>query len=468
MNLFPTEPVSLSKILIDKLPFAPNGKQSTVYDKNLKGFALRVGATSKSFIVYKRLNNGTPKRVTLGKYGHLTVDQARQMAQQELAKLTQGIDPNAVKKQLREDSQKAEEFTTETLGWLLDKYETDQIKGQKGGRPSTIKNMELVRDYFGERKITLLKQEASKNLLKKANASKEVWVEDKPIILADWLQRPARSITKKEVLERFDFFAKAKPTRTLKGPLQPIQRTHQVVFKFLSSAFNFYLLQIDADDNMVNPCDILKAHKRWKKTEARTRRVIFEKKEGANWFTELNNYADHNEVASDYILFSLLQAGRSIELADLTWDKVDFELEQINFMDTKNGKSYQFPVTKLGMEILKRRHKAKINEFVFGYADSEKYGYITQSAKSHFENIAEKSGVLVSHHDLRRTWGTTAEKLGVSIRTIDHCLKHTVNDVNSHYLGRELDMMLEAMQKVEDYFLSQTEKLKGETVESNS
>lgn len=468
MNLFPTERVSLSKSLIDKLPLSLNGKQITVYDKNLQGFALRIGATSKTFIVYKRLNNGSPKRVTLGKYGHLTIDQARQMAQQELAKLTQGIDPNAVKKQVREELQKTEVSTTETLGWLLDKYEHDQIKGQKGGRPTTLKNIELVRSYFSERTLALLKMETTKNILKKTGAAKEIWIEDKLIVLADWLQRPVRSITKKEVLERFDFFATAKPTRNLKGPLQPIQRTHQIAFKFLSSAFNFYLLGIDADDSMVNPCDILKAHKRWKKTQARTRRVIFEKKEGANWFTELGNYAKHNEVASDYILFSLLQAGRSNEIADLSWDKVDFELKQINFSKTKNGKAYQFPVTKLGMKILKRRHENKINEFVFGYAESEKYGYITQSAKGHFENIAEKSGVLVSHHDLRRTWGTTAEKLLVPIRTIDHCLKHTINDVNSHYLGREIDTMLEAMQKVEDYFLSQTKKLTEDSLESNS
>lgn len=465
MTTFPSERVALSKSLIDKLPFASEGKQATVYDKHLPGFALRIGATAKTFIVYKRLSSGAPKRVTLGRYGHLTIDQARTLAQQELAKLTQGIDPNAIKKQKREKSKQEEVVSVETLEWLLDTYEREQLKGRKGGQPSTLRDLGLVRDYMGERKITLLKEQVSKE--KGAKQEKIKWIEDKEILLPNWLQRPYRSITREEVLQRFDYFALAKPQRVPKEGLRPIQRTHQIVFKFLSTAFNFTLPR--AELSLTNPCDVLTAYKRWKSSNVRTRRVVFEKKEGANWFNAVVDYAKHNPVGSDYILFSLIQAGRSDELANITWDKVDFELQQITYKDTKNGADYHFPLTKMALEILERRKKAKINEFVFGSPESKKHGFVTKSAKPHFENIAEKCGILVSHHDLRRTWTTTASQHSTITKpTIDFCLKHAITGVDKNYYQREISTMLKALQTVEDYFVEQAAKHKEPELESNS
>ena len=35
-----------------------DGKQVTIYDTTLTGFALRIGKTSKTFIVYKRVAHG--------------------------------------------------------------------------------------------------------------------------------------------------------------------------------------------------------------------------------------------------------------------------------------------------------------------------------------------------------------------------------------------------------------------------
>ena len=454
MTAFPTERIALSKSLIDKLPFAAEGKQATVHDKHLPGFALRIGATAKTFIVYKRLSSGTPKRVTLGRYGHLTIEQARILAQQELAKLTQGIDPNAIKRQKRERARQEEVVSVETLGWLLDTYEQEQLRGHKGGQPSTLRDLQLLRDYMGERKITLLREVVRKDKVAKQTTH---WIEDKEILLPDWLQRPYRSITREEVLQRFDYYAVAKPRRVPKGELRPIQRTHQLVFKFLSTAFNLILPR--AELILTNPCDVLSAYKRWKSSNVRTRRVLFEKKEGANWFNAVVDYANQNPVGSDYILFSLLQAGRSDELANITWEKVDFELKQITYKDTKNGADYNFPLTKMALEVLARRKKARINEFVFGSPDSKKHGFVTKSAKHHFEIIAQKCNILVSHHDLRRTWTTTASQHPTITKpTIDFCLKHAVKGVDKSYYQPELGTMLKALQTVEDYFLEQAAK----------
>jgi hypothetical protein len=72
----------LTKTYVDTLqppPVPANAKKSQAFyrDTAIPGFALRVtSADVKTFIVEKRIN-GKNKRISLGRYGHLTVEQAR-------------------------------------------------------------------------------------------------------------------------------------------------------------------------------------------------------------------------------------------------------------------------------------------------------------------------------------------------------------------------------------------------------
>ena len=70
----------LTKRAIDSIRHPQSG-QTFVRDDVLPGFALRVSPGAKSFILEKRIH-GRVRRITLGAYGPLTVDQARKKAQQ--------------------------------------------------------------------------------------------------------------------------------------------------------------------------------------------------------------------------------------------------------------------------------------------------------------------------------------------------------------------------------------------------
>lgn len=438
---------------IESFPLCDDGKQITIYDTTLPGFALRIGKTAKTFIVYKRVAKGAPKRITLGKYGQLTLEAAKVEAKKRLAELSTGIDPTEERRAAKEAVQKSQEHTIQTLGWLIDEYTTQHLIANKGGRKSTLDGIEDCKKYFGEKNIILLKKDG------------EVWKIDRPAKLSNWLDRPFREITREEVLNRFDMFAISKPTRVQKATgLQPISRTHQLCFKYLNSAYNFIIprLELDIKENFRNPFDVLTSYKKWKKTKTRDRMLDFRKEEFALWWNAAVAYRDHNAVASDYILFSLVQAGRSIDIAPLKWSQVDLELQEIKYLDTKNGITYTFPLTKLGMEILERRKEFAINDYVFGYTDSQT-GHIPQDAKFHFKNIAESCGKTISHHDLRRTWGTASMFAKVDYRTMNFCLKHVMNDVNASYLMKHYDLIKESLQKVEDYLLAQVEKFNHET-----
>ncbi len=88
----------LTKTIVDHITAPIDRDQAFYRDGQLKGFGVRITASGvKSFIVEK-LVNGKVRRMTLGRYGEITVEQARREAQKLLGKIATGIDPCAEKK----------------------------------------------------------------------------------------------------------------------------------------------------------------------------------------------------------------------------------------------------------------------------------------------------------------------------------------------------------------------------------
>ena len=75
----PALPIKITKSYVDRLS-TPTTGQAFVRDPELKGFGVRITASgAKSFILEKRID-GKVKRLTLGRYPELTVEQARKEA----------------------------------------------------------------------------------------------------------------------------------------------------------------------------------------------------------------------------------------------------------------------------------------------------------------------------------------------------------------------------------------------------
>ena len=89
-------PRKLTKALLDRLTVQNVGERALVFDSELPGFGVRTTPSGSTFFVQYRAGRGrsAPKRrISIGRYGAITLDQARQTAKRELSKVANGQDP---------------------------------------------------------------------------------------------------------------------------------------------------------------------------------------------------------------------------------------------------------------------------------------------------------------------------------------------------------------------------------------
>ena len=92
--------IRIGKRAVDGL--SPRSKPYIVFDETIKGFGVRVGSNGvKTFVLEFRPGAGgrgvAKRRLTLGRYGETTADQARAAALDARAAIRLGEDPQAEK-----------------------------------------------------------------------------------------------------------------------------------------------------------------------------------------------------------------------------------------------------------------------------------------------------------------------------------------------------------------------------------
>ena len=93
--------MKLTKRVIDALDTDPD-RDVFVWCAELRGFGLRIKPSgTRTFIVQYRTPRGQTRRLALGNYGVLTVDQARTLGRTRLAEVDFGKDPSRERKEAR-------------------------------------------------------------------------------------------------------------------------------------------------------------------------------------------------------------------------------------------------------------------------------------------------------------------------------------------------------------------------------
>ena len=83
--------LKLTKRTVDALE--TGGKDAIFWDRELAGFGARVHATGRKTWVVQSRGPGGPKRVTLGRHGELTVEEARKQAALLIDRIKRGEEP---------------------------------------------------------------------------------------------------------------------------------------------------------------------------------------------------------------------------------------------------------------------------------------------------------------------------------------------------------------------------------------
>ncbi len=388
--------VNITKTTVDKTPLPESG-QVFLRDAKLKGFGLRIMASgARAFIVEKRVD-GKVRRMTIGRYGELTCEQARKEALKLLGQLAVGHNPIAERER--------ERMRTLTLEQVFD----DFVKQRNLKERTLYDYRRLVEVAFGA-----------------------------------WKSRPFVGITKAVVLKLHHELGETRG-----------EAYANLSMRFLRSLFNFAIAQYeDAFGRALiteNPVLRLTQTRAWYRTERR--QTVIKVWELDPWFAALEQIRadEHNEAQciADYLEFLLYTGLRRQEAAQLTWDRVDFKDRSIAIADTKNHVPHVLPLSSSALALLERRAAIARNGYVF--AGDGKHGYIVEP-KRQIAKVVAASNVSFTLHDLRRTFITVAESLDIPPYAIKRLVNHKMrNDVTAGYIVSDLERLRAPMQKISDF-----------------
>lgn len=392
--------IKLTKANVESLPIPVSlipGKvaQQRYYDDTVKGFGVRVtSGKTKAFFVEKRIN-GKLHRITLGRVGVMTAENARKKALTFLGQIASGIDPLAEKRTAK--------VKTASLRQVFEDY----IKARKSIKPQTISN------YTGILNLAF----------------------------ADWLDKPFILITKDEVVKR----------HALLGKQRGCARAN-LAMRVLRALFNFAAAQYeDAQGRSLiteNPTKRLSQTRSWYRIKRRE--TYIKAHELASWYQAVQEV--ENITIRDYLLLILFTGLRREEAASLRWDQIDLKDRALRIADTKNSEVHILPLSDYLYELFLSRRTQAVSDYVFPGPGVN--GHIVEIRKQ-MVKVSEKSAVQFTLHDLRRTFITIAESLDIAAYALKRLLNHKMNnDVTSGYIITDVERLRKPMQQIADYLLS--------------
>lgn len=286
--------VSITKTLLDRWRPPATG-QAFLRDARLPGFGARITAGGAvSFIVEKRIE-GRLVRKTLGRYGVLTVEQARKEAQGFLGEVARGGNPIARREQ--------ERMRGTTLGDAFTAFK----RIRKNLKPRTV--------YDYERQMT--------------------------VGLGDWQKVRLVDISRQRVLARHAELGTEHGHYYANACMRTLSTVMSFALAHYTDGFGNPLL-------LHNPVLVLSQTRAWFKEHRRDR--VLSEAELKPWYQAVEKLRDEPtpsaETVADLLLFLLFTGLRFQEAAGLTWDRVNEAERTIRIEDTKNGDPLTLPVCR--------------------------------------------------------------------------------------------------------------------------
>ncbi|MES9950052.1 MAG: integrase family protein [Candidatus Thiodiazotropha sp.] len=297
----------------------------------------------------------------------------------------------------------------------------DPVEKRRGEKIVEVTLREILEKYLDERR------DRQNNPLKPY--TKKDYRKAMDETFKDYLDKPLSDLTGELVLKLYKARKEESPSRASNAA------------RVLSALFNFARVEYRKADGEsyfpTNPVDTIK--ERRLRYVAPRRKTHIAKENLRQWF-DVVEAVDKQ----DYLKFILLTGIRGGEADGLQWENISFDRESFTLVDPKNRETVELPLpSSLKVRLYERR---KASGLVFEVSDEGRWLRKT---------VIEKSGIVFTRHDLRRTFATMAEGMDISWLSVKRLLNHKTqeSEVTAGYIVAGLDRLKSASKKVEEAIL---------------
>lgn len=396
--------IRITKTSAEKFAYA--GKQVEYFDSKLTGFGVRVNQSTKTYFAQGKVTRADGGRTkfnkSIGRVGILPFDDAWTEAKRILEDAARGITPAQQRRERSSQVERDAELDI-TLKEVFKRY-----LAVKRLKPSTIKEYRECLEHN----------------------------------VPDWMEIPIRSISSTMVFARHAEIGKRSPARA-----DGVMRVIRALCQFVIDTYD------ELDIMIRNPVRKLSATKAWFRPGRKTTYIRTE--DLPTWFEAV---LELDELPRMYFLVLLFSGARLTEAAALRVSDFNFRAGRVIFRETKSGKSLEVPVSSYlqpRLEAYIYRNFLKGEDFLFPSIGQKKSasGHI-KDLRGQRENVATRSGVPFTPHDLRRTFLSYSESLRLPRLIQKRLVGHAIpTDVTDGYIQIPFEDLEKALEDVTAYIL---------------
>ena len=369
----------INKTAVDSFQLPPLGKRVIFFDDRLKGFGVRVtSGGGKTYIVQYRIGGkGNPTKThSIGKHGvPWTADTAREHAKDILESVRKGIDPTEAKRSAIQQNAATQELNrTHAFNAYAHQFLDRQVTDRALRRETEIRSI-FARD-----------------------------------LIPYFKSQPITGVTKKDIDACLNKIGKRSQSSANKA------------YRWLKNMFNCAVLD---DDVAKSPLDNIKMPF----PELPRERVLNDNELRAVWDAT---------TTMGYPFGSLIQllittGQRLREVAQAEWSEIDMHSCEWTIQGSriKNGKKHVVPLGSSTVRILQtlRDNRSDQSKFVFTTNDRTPVSGFSKAKFRLTEKVRNELGDLPpwTFHDLRRSFATGCQKLGIPVEHTEALLNHKIS-----------------------------------------